>query len=106
MLDTRNLLSTEAIHPLWNGIIGHTRACNSPLIALSLRLSQKQDISKNIVDKLINAHAGTLKKLQLSNCRIGDPSLEDIFRRCRKLEVLAITVPVRKLVRFTFHTYR
>ncbi|KAL5497720.1 hypothetical protein ACEPAH_2651 [Sanghuangporus vaninii] len=100
-LDTRNTFVPASVEALWCSIIAHTKACAASLMSLTLQLSDKLTLQQSTIEDIVNAHADTLTSLRFVKCGISMSSLRLICRRCKKLERLAIHIPMKELNFFT-----
>jgi len=100
VLDTRNVISTLSLTPLWSGIIEVTKRSNAPLSSLTLQLSERKGPDPEFIEELLDAHANTLTELRFKNCNVTFESLIQICQRCHDLEVLQIPINLKILGSF------
>ena len=97
-LDSRYTFNSASTQQLWAIVLRNTQRSHAPLESLTLKCPDRQPLNKDVLDLLLSAHSGTLRTLRLVNCDVDLPSIHSICLRCKKLEVLAINIPVDGLV--------
>jgi len=90
-------------HPLYKPPVSTNLLPSSPpLQSLSVRLANRfLNISDQWVEDMLTAFGGSLKRISLGNCVVGNDCVRKICRMCPELYRLELAIPTKEIRPFT-----